>query len=86
MNIKQHGLTCEKWRSKRNKNCEYFDNNYDELQSLYGGKNIVIVNEKVSFATLDFDEYCKKWELLTTEEQLEAFNTYMRKIGEIIVI
>ncbi len=74
------------WEIKWDANCDYYENNYEELQKLYGGKDIVIVDEKVMFATDDYDEWCEKWDHLSLDEQREAYDTYVPKEGEIIVI
>ena len=74
------------WERKWDANYDYYENNYEELQKLYGGKDIFIVGKRVAFATDDHDECCKKWDQLSSDEQREAYDTYMPKEGEVIVI
>jgi hypothetical protein len=72
--------------NKRKINEKYYHDNYEELKELYGGNNIIIVNETVIFAGLDFDEWCKKWDFLSFEEQHEAHSTYIPSINAPTVI
>jgi hypothetical protein len=74
------------WERKWNANDNYCENNYEELQKIYGGKDIVIVGKRVAFATDDYDEWCEKWDQLSSNEQREAYDTYIPKEGEVIVM
>jgi hypothetical protein len=76
----------KKWDQNR----EFFSKNYKSLQKIYGGNNIVIINEKVAFAAASYKEWCEKWynltPSLTTDERIGAYHTYLPREGEFIVI
>jgi hypothetical protein len=66
--------------NKWNINNKYLRYNYEEIQLKYGGNNIIIVNEKVVYAGLDFDVWCTFWDSLSLEEQEEACTTYITSV------
>jgi len=61
-------------------NNKYLRDNCEEIKQKYGGNNIIIVNEKVVYAGLDFNDWCAFWDSLSSEEQHEACTTYITSV------
>lgn len=73
------------WERKWDANLSYSERNYEEFQKLYGGKNIVILNEQILFATTDNNEWWRLWNFLTSTEKSEAYHRYIPREDEVLV-
>jgi len=75
----------QEWERKWHTNLAYSEKNYKELQKLYGGMSIIVINEQVIFATDDRAEWKHELDNLRSDEFREAYLTYIPREDEVLV-